>query len=79
MRTNIVLDDDLLEEATRYSAARTKRAVVREALALYVAVKREERRRATYKERLQRVREQVAARRIRADAHEIVRRDRERT
>jgi Arc/MetJ family transcription regulator len=32
MRTNIVLDDDLVDEAARLTGIRTKRALVREAL-----------------------------------------------
>ena len=32
MRTNIVLDDDLVRQAFRYSKARTKRELVHEAL-----------------------------------------------
>lgn len=40
MRTNIDLDDDLLEEARRLSGLRTKRAVVNEALRSYVQARR---------------------------------------
>jgi Arc/MetJ family transcription regulator len=36
MRTNIVLDDELMEEAAKYSASRTKKAVVHEALKAFV-------------------------------------------
>jgi Arc/MetJ family transcription regulator len=32
MRTNILLDDDLVDEAARLTGIRTKRALVREAL-----------------------------------------------
>jgi Arc/MetJ family transcription regulator len=78
MRTNIELDDDLLAEAARFSPARGKRAIVREALSLYVTAKREEECRTTYRERLQRIRAKVASLRIKADAHDLVRRDRER-
>ena len=38
MRTNIVLNNDLVQEAMQYSHARTRRALVEEALATYVAV-----------------------------------------
>ena len=55
MRTNIVLDDDLLREAMRHSRARTKRALVQEALTTFVRVKSAEARRASYRERLQRL------------------------
>lgn len=37
MRTNIDLDDKLLKEAFRYSRARTKKELVHEAIAEYVA------------------------------------------
>lgn len=40
MRTNIVISDDLLEEAFSVSKARTKRALVEEALAELVRLKR---------------------------------------
>lgn len=39
MRTNIVLDDNLLEEALRVTGLRTKRAVVHEALRILVQVR----------------------------------------
>ena len=37
MRTNIDLDDKLLKEAFRFSRARTKKELVHEAIAEYVA------------------------------------------
>lgn len=79
MRTNIELDDDLLAEASRFAGTRQKRALVREALAVYVATKKEELRRATYRERLQAVRAEARKLKVQSDAHELVRRDRERT
>jgi len=51
MRAHIVLDDGLLREATRHSQARTKRALVHEALTTFVRVKSAETRRAGYRER----------------------------
>ena len=78
MRTNIQLDDALLAEAAKYTATRSKRGLVQEALGLYVATKREERRRMTYRERLQRVRAKTAKVRGYGDVHELVRQDRAR-
>jgi Arc/MetJ family transcription regulator len=43
MRTNIVLDDKLVEEAMRLSGLKTRRAVVHEALAHLVRLKRRKR------------------------------------
>ena len=40
MRTNIVLDDDLVREATRLTGIRTKRSLVDEALRLLVKTKK---------------------------------------
>jgi Arc/MetJ family transcription regulator len=54
MRTNLVLNDELLGEAVRLSAGLSKRAVVEEALRTYIAVKRAERAAEGYRQRLQR-------------------------
>jgi Arc/MetJ family transcription regulator len=41
MRTNIDIDDDLMRQAMRSSAARTKRAVVEEGLRLLIRTRRQ--------------------------------------
>lgn len=43
MRTNVVVNDDLMREAMQYSSRRTKRALIEEALRTYVEVKAAER------------------------------------
>ena len=78
MRTNIVLDDGLVQEAMQYSSARTKRSLVQEALATYVVVKREERKRVSYRDRLADVRRRVGERRMSVSAAEVIRTDRQR-
>ena len=40
MRTNVVLDDDLIVEAMRFSDAKTKRAVIQQALREFVEQRR---------------------------------------
>jgi Arc/MetJ family transcription regulator len=40
MRTNIVLDDDLMEEAFRYTDATTKKDLIHEALRELIRVRR---------------------------------------
>lgn len=40
MRTNIVLDDELLEEARKYSKAKTKKALIDEALKEFVETRK---------------------------------------
>ena len=77
MRTNIDLDDGLLAEAFRFSANRSKKELVHEALAAYVAAKQDERRRLSYKERLLKVRAETERLRVRPGAHDIVRHDRD--
>jgi Arc/MetJ family transcription regulator len=76
MRTNIELNDDLLREARKYSKATSKRALVEEALAAFIAMKAEERRRLTYRDRLQSLRAKTAAVRLRSDTRDILREDR---
>jgi Arc/MetJ family transcription regulator len=78
MRTNIVLNDDLIREASRLSQARSKSALVEEALRLFVEVRSEELRRATYEERLLKVQQTVMKRRFREKGIDILRQDRER-
>lgn len=77
MRTNIELSDDLLAEAQKHSKARSKRALVEEALVAFVAMKAEERRRSTYKERLDSLRHRTKAVRLRSDTRDILRKDRD--
>jgi len=77
MRTNIELSDDLLAEAQKHSKARSKRALVEEALAAFIAMKAEERRRSTYKERLDNLRQRNKAVRLRIDSRDILRKDRD--
>lgn len=79
MRTNIDLDDQLVNEAMRYSKARSKRALVEEALRNFVDVKAAEERRRTYADRLEEIRIRTGSLRLRKSPSEIVREDRERT
>ena len=79
VRTNIVLDDDLVHEAMRHSRARTKRALVEEALTTLINVKSAEARRASYRERLHRLDSRLRGLRLRKRPAEVLRADRERT
>jgi len=77
MRTNIELNDQLLVEAQKYSKAKSKRALVEEALSAFIAMKTEERRVWTYKERLNGLRAKTMTVRLRSDTREILRQDRD--
>lgn len=79
MRTNIDLDDDLVEEAMRYSSARTKRALVEEALRTFVDVRTAALRRSNYKDRLASIRGRTSAVRLKKSVTEILREDRRRS
>ena len=78
MRTNIVLDEELVAQAMKYSTARSKRAVVHEALVTYVAVKAHEQRVGTYKDRLGDIRRQLLDASIRTSSQDLIRADRTR-
>lgn len=77
MRTNIDLNDHLLAEAQKYSKAKSKRALVEEALSAFIAMKAEEKRQRTYKERLDALRAKTVSVRLRSDTRGILRQDRD--
>jgi Arc/MetJ family transcription regulator len=79
MRTNIELDDDLMEKARRYSDAPTKRALVEEALQTFVDVRAREQRRSRYGDRLAAVRARTGAIKLKRSAVDILREDRRRS
>jgi Arc/MetJ family transcription regulator len=77
MRTNIVLDDELVREAMRYSKAKTKRALIEDALQTLVRVRAEEYRRASYQDRLAALQKRLAGLTFRESAVDLIRQDRE--
>ncbi len=78
MRTNIELDDDLVREARKLSTAKTKRALVEQALTTFIEVETARRRRETYAERLQRLQAKLSQVRLRDKPGDILRQDRSR-
>ncbi len=77
MRTNIVLDDELVREAMRYSKAKTKRALIEDALQTLVRVRAEENRRRSYQDRLAALQHRLADMTFRESAVDLIRQDRE--
>jgi Arc/MetJ family transcription regulator len=77
MRTNIVLDDELIREARRYSKAKTKRALVEDALRILVRVRSEEQRRASYRDRLHALEGKLRDLTLQDSPAELLRHDRE--
>lgn len=78
MRTNVVLNDDLVREAMQYTSARTKRALIEQALQTFVQVKAAERRRKTYQDRVRALQDRLAGVQLRSSAVDILREDRQR-
>ncbi len=78
MRTNIVLNPDLVREAMQYTQARTRKALVDEALRTFVQVRAQERRLQTYSERLRRLDARLGGVRLRTSPAELLREDRNR-
>ena len=77
MRTNIEINDELMNEAMRYSNVNTKKAVVEEALRTFVEVKEKEIRIANYRERLKELTNKLAGLRLRQSPAELLRQDRD--
>ena len=77
MRTNIVLDDDLVREAMRLTGIRTKRALVEEALRALVHSRNYEDRLAKYMARYKALEPEMARIRVSEPASSIIRRMRE--
>ena len=77
MRTNIVLDDDLVKEAMRYSTAHTKRQLIHDALAAYIRINREKERKERYEERYRALAARLAGKAFTRSPHDLIREDRE--
>jgi len=78
MRTNIVLNDDLMQEAMRFTSAKSKRALIEEALRTFVEVKAAEQQRETYQQRLRRLDAKLQNLQLKQSPAEILREDRDR-
>jgi Arc/MetJ family transcription regulator len=78
MRTNIELDDDLVREARKLSRAKTKRALIEQALATFIEVETARRRREAYSDRLREVQTKLSGLRLRDRPSEVLRQDRSR-
>ena len=77
MRTNIEINDELMNEAMRYANVNTKKAVVEEALRTFVEVKEKEIRIANYRERLKELTNKLDGLRLRQSPAELLRQDRD--
>ena len=78
MRTNVVLNDDLIQEAQRYSNAKSKSALIDEALRTLIEVRARQRATESYSSRLRQVQQKLQRKRFRESSVEILKRDRDR-
>lgn len=78
MRTNVELDDDLVREARKLSRAKTKKALIEQALTTFIEVETARRQRDTYVQRLQELHTKVSALRLRENPTALLRQDRSR-
>lgn len=79
MRTNIVLDDDLLLQARKYSKAKSKRALLEESLRVFIQTKAAEARTASYMDRLRTLDRKLAGVRLHELPLHVLREARDRT
>lgn len=78
MRTNVVLNDELLREAMKYAHARTRKALIEEALRVLIETRSEERRSRDYRERAEALDRKLERLVLREPPHRILRSDRSR-
>ncbi|MDP9191913.1 MAG: type II toxin-antitoxin system VapB family antitoxin [Acidobacteriota bacterium] len=78
LRMSIVLDEELLQQAKKYSSASTKRGLVEEALRTFVEVKSSEHRREEYAERLADIHKRTSNVRLQKSSSAILRENRNR-
>ena len=60
LRTNVVLNSELVEEAAKYSTAKTKSALIEEALRVFVETRAGDPRRGEYQRRLRDLQRRLA-------------------
>jgi len=78
VKTHIVLNDDLVEEAMRYARAKSRKALIEEALRTFVEIKEAEKRRTHYRERLQSLDSRLQAIHLSESPAKVLRADRDR-
>lgn len=73
-----MLNEELIEEAMKYSSAQSKSALIEEALRVFVHARAAEQRKQNYERRLLVLRQRLGAVVTRESAVDLVRKDRER-
>ena len=78
MRTNVVLDDELMREARQYSDAPTKRALLEDALRTLIETRSAAKRRLSYADQVRQLDQQLAGMVVRERPSDLLRQDRNR-
>jgi Arc/MetJ family transcription regulator len=78
MRTNVHINDELIEQALRLSGVRSKKAVIEQALKVFVDAKSLEQRREAYRRRVASIEAKTRRLRFPTSAVDLIREDRER-
>jgi Arc/MetJ family transcription regulator len=78
MRTNIVLDDALINEAFAVTGIRSKKELVHRALQVLLQTEQDARRRADYHERIGDIQQKTSGLVLREKPHSLIRSDRDR-
>ncbi|MCK5853148.1 type II toxin-antitoxin system VapB family antitoxin [bacterium] len=78
MRTNIVLNDELVKIAMRYSKAQTKKALIEDSLRTFIKVKSENEKRLTYENRYNDLISKLSNTSLSISSIDLIREDRER-
>ena len=78
MRTNVILDDVLVQEAAALTGLRSKKDLIHRALQVLIQTEHDARQRARYDERILDIQQQTAGLALRERPHQVIRADRER-
>ena len=78
MRTNVIINDDLLKEALNYVKVKTKSALIEMALKALIETKSKELRDKNYTQRLHEIQNKLANTKFRENSSSIIKKDRER-
>ena len=78
MRTNVVINDDLLREAMSLTSVRTKRALIEEALRTLIEVRTRQKQVRSYRDRARQIEDKLAGLSLRQSPAQVLREDRDR-
>ncbi len=78
LRASVIINADLLAEAAKYAGARSKSALIEQALKTYVELMSREDKSSAYRKQAAKLQSRLAGIVLRESAHELIRSDRQR-